>query len=65
MKKTHVINYFKRPSKVAEVLKTTVGAISQWGEVIPEKSAARLEKLTDGDLVYDPKVYMGSKASVS
>lgn len=58
MKKSQVIAYFERPSRVAEVLKTTVSAISQWEEVIPEKSAARLEKLTGGDLSYDPNVYM-------
>ncbi|MCJ8337605.1 MAG: Cro/CI family transcriptional regulator [Pseudomonadales bacterium] len=35
----------------------TSGAVSQWGKIIPEKQAMRLERITGGALKYDPSLY--------
>lgn len=59
LKKT-VIKYFGNQLKVAEALELTRGSVSQWGDVIPEKQALRIEKLTNGTLKYDPALYTKS-----
>lgn len=57
MKKQDVLEYFKTPTAVAKTLGVTVGAISQWDDIIPEKSAFRLNKITNGALKYDETMY--------
>ena len=32
-------------------------AVSQWGELVPEGRAMRLQEASGGELQYDPKVY--------
>lgn len=44
-------------SRLANVLGITVGAISQWGEVIPEGQAYKLQSLTNGELQVRPELY--------
>ena len=44
------------------MLGITVQAVYDWPEIIPEAMAARLEKITEGKLVYDHVFYMGLKA---
>lgn len=44
--------------KIANSLGLTSGAISQWGEVIPKKSAYELERITDGELKVDHSLYI-------
>lgn len=60
MYKSIVINHFGKQAEVTRVLSLSKGCISQWGEIIPEKQAARLEKITKGKLKYDPSLYMQS-----
>jgi hypothetical protein len=57
MKKVEVIKYFQNPTGVANKLRMTVGAVSQWGDVIPEKQALKLDRITNGELKYDPELY--------
>lgn len=61
MKTLDAISYYETTAALAVVLEITSGAISQWGEFVPEWAAARLEKLTDGKLKYDHEFYMAHK----
>lgn len=56
LKKT-VLDYFKHKKKIASVLKLSPSAVSQWGQIIPEKNAYRIQDLTNGELKVDPKLY--------
>lgn len=56
LKKT-ALDYFKKPKKIAEILMLSPAAVSQWGDVIPEKNAYRLQEITDGELKVDKSVY--------
>ncbi|WP_392385097.1 Cro/CI family transcriptional regulator [Marinomonas primoryensis] len=57
MLKTEVIKHFGKAKLICEALGLSSGSISQWGEVIPETQAFRLERLTNGELKYDPSLY--------
>lgn len=57
MKKTDVLEHFKSQNQAAEALGITHSSISQWGDIIPEKQALRLDRLTKGKLRYDPRLY--------
>jgi hypothetical protein len=46
-----------RPSATAKALKLTPGAISQWGDVIPELTARRIAEITRGKLKFRPELY--------
>lgn len=60
MYKREVFKYFGNAANTAVKLNIKKSSISQWGEIIPEKRAARLEKITKGKLKYDPSLYMQS-----
>jgi len=51
------IAHFGSAMALAKALGLTKGAVSHWGEVIPEKNALKLERITDGKLVYDESLY--------
>jgi hypothetical protein len=57
MRKEDIINHFGTLSKVARALDITQGAITQWHDIIPEKQAMRLERITHRALVYDEGLY--------
>lgn len=57
MKKNTVISYFKSGVKTAKALNISKASVSGWGEIIPEKQALKLEKITHGKLKYDPAFY--------
>lgn len=57
MKKEDVLAHFKKSVNVCRVLDLTTGSVSQWGEIIPEKQAMRLDRITAGKLKYDPRLY--------
>ncbi|HDR1207050.1 TPA: hypothetical protein QB282_000678 [Pasteurella multocida] len=50
-------------SEVAKVLRISVAAISQWGDVIPEKNAYRLQAITNNQLEVDERLYRPSTDS--
>jgi DNA-binding transcriptional regulator YdaS (Cro superfamily) len=60
MKKLTVINYFGSAQNLAEFLGLHKSAVSQWGEIIPEKQALKLAHLTEGKLIYTPVFYKKS-----
>jgi DNA-binding transcriptional regulator YdaS (Cro superfamily) len=57
MLKQRLIDHFGSGTKISEFLKISQSSVSQWGDVIPEKQALRIEKLTNGALKYDPALY--------
>lgn len=64
MRKQQVIEHFKgKQVSIARALNLTPGAISQWGEIIPEAQAMKLERITGGALVYDPALYSSPNTS--
>lgn len=58
MKKSDAINFFGNQTKLAKALGIKDASASQWGEVIPEKQALKLERITNGKLKYDPSFYI-------
>jgi regulatory protein cro len=57
MLKKDVIKHFGTLEKVAIALGISVSAVSQWGDVIPEKNAYRLQEMTDGELSVQHSLY--------
>lgn len=58
MKKTDVMNFFKnRAVDVASACGVTSAAVAQWDEIIPERNALKLDRVTEGKLRYDPSLY--------
>ena len=57
MKKSIAIKHFGGVVKLASALSVSHSSVSQWGDVIPEKQALKLEKITNGKLKYDPSLY--------
>ena len=56
MKTVDVINFFKKKSKIAEVLGVGRSAISQWGDYVPVDRQYELEVKTGGQLKSDYSV---------
>lgn len=65
MLKADVLSHFKTQIAIARALDLSKGAVSQWGDVIPEKSAYKLQILTGGVLRVNPALYSSRSASVS
>lgn len=62
MLKTTALAYFKTLSALAQALGVTLQAVSQWGTLVPESSAYKLESITRGKLRVDPKLYAKGSA---
>ncbi len=60
-RKAHVIEFFKSKGKnqtyIAKILGMGRASVSVWSDVIPEVHALKLERLTNGELKYDPSLY--------
>lgn len=52
-----VIQFFGSKSAAARALEISQVAVTRWGELVPEKRAVRIERLTGGVLKYDPAIY--------
>ncbi|MFV9067746.1 Cro/CI family transcriptional regulator [Serratia fonticola] len=63
MYKTDAVKHFGNLTKLAQAAGVKLPSASAWGELIPEKRAARLERLTNGALIYDPALYTGENHS--
>lgn len=57
MRKADAIGHFGSGQAVAEALGITKGAVSQWGDVVPEGSAYKLQVITGGKLRVDQSMY--------
>lgn len=60
MEKKTVLAYFGGVAKTAVALSISHPAVSRWGDVIPEKQALRAERISKGDLKYNPALYTKS-----
>ncbi|ELY4379359.1 helix-turn-helix domain-containing protein [Cronobacter sakazakii] len=52
-----VISHFGSKAAIARALGISQVAVTRWGATVPEKRAARLDHLTNGELKYDPDFY--------
>lgn len=57
MLKSKVVDYYGGISKTAAALGVTHSAVCQWGEVIPQKQAFVIDRITKGKLKYDASLY--------
>jgi DNA-binding transcriptional regulator YdaS (Cro superfamily) len=57
MKTADAVTYFGSGAALAAAVGISRAAVSQWGELVPLATAARLEKLTDGRLTLDIDTY--------
>ncbi len=62
MFKERVVKHFGNQTILAKTLRVSCASVSQWGEIIPEKQAMRLERLTEGKLQYDESLYVKDTA---
>jgi len=51
------VQYYGGRRQLADALGITRQAVEQWGKVVAEGMAYKLQVLTRGDLVVDPKKY--------
>jgi hypothetical protein len=58
MLKSDVIKFYVTKVRVARAAGVDPSAVSQWGELVPEKNAARLQLDSGGVLQYDPEIYI-------
>ncbi len=49
--------YFGSKKAIADAIGVSPSAVSQWEELVPPLSAAKLEKASDGRLKFDPDLY--------
>ena len=63
VKKLDAITHFGTTIAVASALEISQPAVSHWGEIIPEKQAFRLDRLTGGKLVYNPDLYRTAQSA--
>lgn len=61
MYKKDVFKYMKTNKKISESLGISHAAVCAWGKIIPELRAVLLDRLTNGKLKYNPKLYRSSK----
>ncbi len=57
MLKDEAIKYFGSQRAIAEKLNLSDSAVSQWKEVVPERVALKLNRITNGKLKYKPELY--------
>jgi hypothetical protein len=57
MNTQEAVKYFKSKIRLAEKLGISHSAVSQWGVLMPEKQALKLDRITSGELKYDWKLY--------
>lgn len=63
MRKTDVIEHFKTATAAAKAIGITKSAVSQWGEIVPEDKAYRLQEVTRRKLKVDKALYGWSSKS--
>ena len=58
MFKDDVLRYFKKKRLVAEALGISHVAVVRWKAVIPKLRAMELDEITNGELKYNPELYI-------
>ena len=57
MLKGDVLKFFGSKSVTAQQLDVSPSAVTQWKDIIPEKQAYKVEKITNGTLKVNPSLY--------
>jgi len=57
MHKDIAVSHYGSQIKLAQALGISSSAVSYWGSIIPEKQAMKLERITQGTLVYESELY--------
>ena len=57
MKTNKAIQHFGSQAELARVLGLSRSAVCRFGAIMPELRAMQVERATNGELKYDPKVY--------
>lgn len=52
-----VINFYGTKIAVARALGISPSAVTQWKEIVPEKQAYRIQRMTGGKLKINPRLY--------
>ena len=65
MLKILVVEYYGGISKTAIALGISHPAVCRWGEVIPQKQAFVIERITKGKLKYDASLYQKATDSAA
>ncbi len=65
MHKSEVIEYFGGVSKTAVALGISHPAVCRWGDIIPEKQAFVIERITRGKLKYSASLYQKANESAA
>lgn len=60
MFKEKVVKHYGSQRAISAALGISDSAVSQWGEVIPERVALKLSSITGGVLAYEPSFYKKS-----
>ena len=58
MKVKKALDFYKTQQILATALGISQAAVSKWDELMPEKQALKLDRLTKGELAYDPSLYV-------
>ena len=58
MKTSDAVRHFGSRVKIAAALSCTRSAVYQWGEIVPEGSAYKLQALAKGKVKVDPAAYV-------
>lgn len=61
MLKSDVLDFFGSKIATAQVLKVSPSAVTQWKEIIPEKQAYKVERISKGKLKVNPDLYNRNK----
>lgn len=57
MFKEAVLKFYGGTSKTAVALGVTHSAVCQWGKIIPERQALKIDRISGGALKYDQSAY--------
>lgn len=57
MYKKDVLNHYGTAVRLAKILKISPSAISQWRDIIPERQAYKIQRLSNNALVVNPLLY--------
>lgn len=57
MLKTEVLQHFGSVKAACKALRVTKSAVSQWGEIVPERIAYKAQVITGGVLQVNPASY--------
>lgn len=60
MKVETALDFYKTQQLLGMALGISQAAVSKWGPLMPEKQALKLERITAGQLKYDPLLYAAS-----